>query len=348
MLKRTICFVAAILLILALASITLKTFLYRENLEEFKETRPYFGAYFTIDFRYDPKVVNVGKVTEECWRKLDVIEFNMNSESPQGYLGLINRSVTNTGVQVSDDLYHVLRDAIQYSRRTGGAFDITVRPLVQLWKQAAARNSLPTSSEITAALEKTGSKYIRLEKNNRVVLTKPGMKLDLNAIAPAFAVDLITRILEKYGIRNFMVDGSGEISCKGDQSGQQGWRVGVHDPSGKNGEEVLGILRLKDSAVSTSGNYERFYLIGGKKYSHIIDPRTGQPANRVVSATVVAPTAEEANAYSTPLCVLGGKEGIKRVSAVKGVEALVLENRDGNIISYESRGYRKFLASKQK
>lgn len=346
MLNRKRYLVVAAVLILALGFFAVKVSFYRGKLEEFKETRPYFGAYFTVYCRYDPKLTNIREVAEECWRKLDVIQLNMNSESSQGYLGLINRSVQDTGVQVSDDLYHILRDAIWYSRKTGGAFDITVRPLVQLWKQAAAKNTLPAPAEIAAALERTGSKYVRLERNNTVVLTRPGIKLDLNAIAPAFAVDLVSRILIKHGIQNFMVDGSGEIYCKGDQSGERGWRVGVHDPSGKNGKEVLGVLRLKDSAVSTSGNYERFYLIGGQKFSHIIDPRTGQPANGVVSATVIAPTAEEANAYSTSLCVLGSQEGLARVSALKGVEAMILEIHDGKNISFETREYKKFLTVK--
>lgn len=339
-------FVVLTVLAFALVVLAVKVFPRGERLEEYKETRSYFGAYFTVDCRYDPKLTDMRKAAGECWRKLDVIQLNMNSESTQGYLGLINHSLPNTGVQVSDDLYHILRDAIEYSRRTRGAFDVTVRPLVQLWKQAAAKNMLPTQEELSAALEVTGSKYIRLEANNTVVLTRPGMKLDLNAMAPAFAVDLVARILTEHKIKHFMVDGSGEICCKGNQSGEQGWRVGVHDPSGNNGERILDILRLKNSAVSTSGDYERFYLIDGQKYSHIIDPRTGRPANEVVSATVIAPTAEEANAYSTPLCVLGGKEGIALAGGVKGLEALILEKRDGKIISYETRGYRKFLIPK--
>ena len=343
MLKRTSVIFAC--LVLVAGFLALKVFPKGEKLEEYKETRPYFGAYFTIDCRYDKKLTDIRAVTGECWRKLDVIQMNMNSESPMGYLGLINRSIPNAGVQVSDDLYVILHDAIEYSKWTGGAFDITVRPLVQLWKQAEAKNALPTPEELDAVLGRTGSEYISLGSNNTVVLTKSGMKLDLNAIAPAFAVDLVARILTDHGIKHFMVDGSGEISCKGDQPGQRGWRVGVHDPSGKN-DGVSDILRLENVAVSTSGNYERYYVIAGQKYSHIIDPRTGRPANEVISATVIAPTAEEANAYSTSLCVLGGKEGIKLVSDRKGVEALVVEKLDGETVSAETSKFRNYRAPK--
>ncbi len=347
MLKSKHSFVVIAVLVLSLGALVLRVFSLGGKLEEYKETRPYFGAYFTIQCRYNNKLTDIQKVTDECWRKLDVIQLNMNSESPLGYLGLINRSIPNAGVQVSDDLYHILHAAIEYSGRTRGAFDITVRPLVQLWKQAAVKNILPTPEELSGALEKTGSEHIRLENNNTVVLTKPGMKLDLNAIAPAFAVDLVVRILTEHGIKNFMVDGSGEISCQGNQPGQRGWRVGVHDPaSAKSGESVSDVLRLENAAVSTSGNYERFYTIQGQEYSHIVDPRTGRPANEVVSATVIAPTAEEANAYSTSLCVLGGKEGINLVSSNKGLEALVLEKQDGKTVSFETRGYRKFRVAK--
>ncbi len=315
-------------------------------LEDYNETRAYFGAYFTVHCRYDNKLTDIHAATEKCWRKLDEVQVNMNATSTQGFLGLVNRADPNRGVQVSNDLYRIIADAISYSERTEGAFDITVYPLVQLWKRAAKQDKLPAQSEIDDTLQKVGSKFIRLDPDNTVILTQPGVSLDLNAIAPAFAVDRVAEILEENQVVNYMVDGSGEIRCKGDQEGQRGWRVGVQDPTKQHDQGVIDILILKDCAVSTSGNYERFYTIQGKRFSHIIDPRSGYPANGVVSATVIAPTAEEANAFSTPLCVLGGKAGMKLLSASKNVEAYVLEDVDGRLVPSETPGYHRFRTSR--
>ena len=201
-------------------------------LEEYNQTRPYFGAYFTVHCRYDKKLTDIGPVMEKCWRKLDEVQVNMNADSTQGFLGMINRAGPNNGVQVSDDLYRIIGDAVAYSRRTENAFDITVHPLVQLWKRAAKNDRLPTQSEIDVTLQSVGCKFIRLDPANTIVLTRPGMRLDLNAIAPAFAVDRIAQLLDENKVEHYMVDGSGEIRCKGDQLGQQGWRVGERDGRG--------------------------------------------------------------------------------------------------------------------
>lgn len=316
------------------------------KLEEYKETRPYFGTYFTVRCLYDKNLTDIQATMAECWQMLDDVQLNMNAASPMGYLTRINRSQPDAGSDVNDDLYRIIQDSVEFSRKAEGAFDITVRPLVELWKQAVKENVVPKKEDLEIALEKIGSDFIRLGPGNRVALMKPGMKLDLNAIAPAFAVDRAAEILTRNRIEHFMVDGSGEIYCKGNQPGERGWRVGVQDPTKKPDENVIDILSLKNYGVSTSGNYERFYTINGKRYSHIIDPRTGQPANGVISATVIAPTAEEANAFSTALCVLGSEKGIALIESIRGVEALVMEDRNGKAVISQTQNYPVFRVSR--
>jgi len=315
----------------------------RGVLEEYKETRYYFGTHVKIQCLYDKKAYPIERVISKCWQKMDEIQVTMNSHSTVGYVAQVNESGYTAGVQVSDDFYRIVGDAIEYTRKTRGTFDITVMPLLRLWKKAEEEGAPPVKKEIEIALENVGAtKFIKLEGGNRVRLTKAGVQIDLGAIAPPFAVDAVAKILTDNKIQHFMLDGGGEIVCRGNQPGQNGWRIGVQDPVRKSGESIMDILRLEDCAVSTSGNYERFYTIQGRRYSHVIDPRTGQPAQNVISATVIAPTAEEANAFSTALCVLGGKNGIAWIHSIPDVQAMILETKNGKIVRYATRGYRAY------
>lgn len=308
----------------------------KNKIIEYKETQALFGTYVTIHCFYDNKKDILGAI-EESWKRLKEIQTSMNALSVGGYVARINKS-GHTGIQVSDNLYRLLKRAIKLSNLTHGAFDITVFPLVELWKEAEQSQQLPDDAALTKAKNKVDYRHIKLKKDNVVFLKKIGMKIDLGAIAKGYAVDEVAKILTKNKIKNFLIDAGGDIYCSGKYKGQKKWEIGIQDP--KNKTKIVDVLKIKNAAVTTSGNYERFYNLNGKKYSHIINPITGYPQSTVISSTVIAPTAEEADALSTALSVMGGKKGIKLINSLPHIEAMIVENKKGQLKEYRSKGYK--------
>jgi thiamine biosynthesis lipoprotein len=306
------------------------------NLKEYNETKKYFGAYVTIRFFYDSKR-EISSVVEKCWEKINLIQQEMNADSVTGDLARINKSGFK-GVEVHQETYRLIKDSLELSRLSRGAFDVTVFPLVELWRDAAAKGRLPDKESLDAVKGKVGYQNIRLKEPNLVFLAKQGMKIDLGAIASGFACDEIAAILDASGIRHFLIDTAGEIFCRGREAGRTPWRIGVQDPVDK--DKVLLAIELSDRCVSTSGNYEKFTIIEGARYSHIIDPVSGYPQQGVISATVIAGTGKEADALSTALSVLGGKKGIDLIKSLKDVQAMIMESENGRTVTYATEDFR--------
>lgn len=228
---------------------------------------------------------------------------------------------------------------------------MTVYPLVQLWKNAAVNNHLPDKDSIEIAKSKVGFQHFQQFEPDQVKFLKKGMMIDLGSPASGYFCDEVASIMEAYGVKHFMVDGGGEIFCRGLNKGEFPWKVGVQDPFNK--EKVLMDVLLDDRGISTSGDYERFSTIAGENFAHIIDPRTGLPQKGAASVTVIADTAQAANELSTALCVMGGAKGIEFIRAlndgayfsvmgrnVGNVEALIVENVDGRIIFFRTDLFR--------
>lgn len=309
----------------------------KKELSEYKETQALFGSYVTIHCLYDEREDILG-VVEEGWRRLKEIQISMNALSVGGYVARINKSGYD-GVQVSDDVYRLLKRSLEFSDLTRGAFDITVFPLVELWKNAARSRQFPDETAVTNVKKKVGYQNLKLKNDNIVSFKVSGMKIDLGAIAKGYAVDEVVKIFTKNKIKNFYIDAGGDIYCGGKYKKKKKWTVGVQDP--RNKTKIIDVLRIEDAAVTTSGNYERFISLNGKKYSHIIDPVTGYPQDGVISSTVIAPTAEKADALSTALSVMGGKKGIKLINSLSHVEAMIIEDKGGKLKKYRSKGYKK-------
>lgn len=310
-----------------------------QGLREYKETRPYLGAYVTIKCSYDADQESPASMAiQKCWSRMDEIQAKMNAYAQEGDVAKINRGGFQ-GVSVHQDVFRLLKDSLFFSQLTDGAFDVTVFPLVELWKDAAAQGRFPDQAAIAEAKAKVGYQNLRLEEPDRVMLAKPGMKIDLGGIVSGFACDEIAAIMRSYGIKNFLVDTGGEILCQGKNKGQEPWLIGIQDPQHK--EKILMTMELKDSCVSTSGNYEKFYTLEGEKLSHIIDPRSGYPQKDIISATVIAKTGEQADALSTALCVLGSEKGMPLIRRLDDVEVLIVENRDGKTSKSQTPGFLK-------
>lgn len=197
---------------------------------------------------------------------------------------------------VSSDLYKVLDKSMEISLRTGGAFDVSASPVVRLWREARRTGTLPDSKALNIALERVGYEKIVLSELHRTVsLQQKGMQLDLGGIAKGYANDEAIKVFSQFGVESAMVEAGGDISVSGPPPGTQGWAIKVRGHS----DAIL----LANGAISTSGDTEQFVEIGGVRYSHVVDPRTGLGVTSRVQATVIAPVGLTTDPWATALCV---------------------------------------------
>ena len=225
-------------------------------------------------------------------------------------------------VRVSPELYYILRKSQDLSRRSDGAFDITVGLLVKLWRTARKSGKLPEQSEIDAGRKLVGWRKVIIDPKARTVrLETPGMQLDLGGIAKGYACEEAVRVLKEHGITSALVEMGGDIVASGSPPGKSGWEIIV-------GPDSYRRLVLSNLAVSSSGDTEQFVEIGGKRYSHIVDPRTGLGLTDRIAVTIIAPTGTLSDGLSTAVSVLGEEKGRALVKQYPRVKALIRRAAD--------------------
>lgn len=231
--------------------------------------------------------------------------------------------------KVSKETFDVLKRSKKFHELSYGAFDITIGPLVKRWGFFdKEERPLPTKGEIADLRRLCGSVHLFLDDKKREVSKRfPQLEVDLGAIAKGYAVDLALEALKKAGVDSATVNSGGNIGFLGTSSKGDAWEIGIKDPLNPN--QLLGVLKIKEGAVATSGNYENFFDINGKRYAHIIDPRNGWPVQGVLSVTVVAPTAMDADALSTTLFVMGPKLGLPLAEKLNAKALFVLDKGNG-------------------
>ncbi|MBD3285017.1 FAD:protein FMN transferase [candidate division WOR-3 bacterium] len=219
-------------------------------------------------------------------------------------------------VVASEELAGLLSQSIEISNLSNGAFDPTVYPILQVWGfYDTTENRIPTETEIGKALSLVDWKSVEVS-GDRIITNGAG--LDLSAIAKGYAVDRAAAVLADKGIRTALIDAGGDIRCVGRKQGN--WIIGIKHP---RNEGLLGTIEIIEGSVATSGDYENYFEIDGRRYHHLMDPRTGRPAAEVISATVIAPTALQADAWATALFVMG-KQGLNTLEEIEGLEGLVV------------------------
>jgi len=250
----------------------------------------------------------------------------LSNWSKSSEVARVNEMAARRPVPVSDDLFAALAAGVEWHQRTGGAFDITISPLLALWRQCGSENCLPTEEELARVRALVGADRLVLDAGKRTVrVPVEGMRLDLGGLGKGLCADEVTKLLRERGVTGALVAVAGDIHALGTRANGKPWRIGIQDPrQPDNPEALLGTLELTDMAVSTSGNYQRFVEIQGKRYSHIVDPRTGMPANDVPSVTVIGPDALTTDIMGTALSVLGVQEGLLLVESMPGVEAIFI------------------------
>ncbi|MBF0385624.1 MAG: FAD:protein FMN transferase [Candidatus Omnitrophica bacterium] len=316
----------------------------RPGLEKYTESRPLMGTIVKVTACVDKeKKKQIKDVYDKVWEKLAYLESNLGIYNEAGDVYRINHSLEKE-IEVSEDTYALIASAKGYNLITLGAFNIAVYPLIELWKDSEKNQVLPQNKMIEDRLSLIDNDNIELLGNNKIKLLDKEAKIDLGAIAPGYSADVASSLLRESGITSFFVDAGGEIFASGENCEGKPWKAGIYDPISK--ENLLRVIHLKDNAVSTSGDYERYFNINDRKYSYIIDPRRGLPEEAVISATVIAPKAVAADALSTAMCILGDEERLNLMEELgDGYASLVLKKTpEGNLEVVESPNFKKFIS----
>ncbi len=255
-------------------------------------------------------------------RRLDRMLSNYRSDSEWS---AVNRYAAEAPVKVSPELFRLLSACVDYSSRSEGAFEISVGPLMKTWGFYKGTGNLPAPAEVKSSLEKVGYRYISLDAANQTVrFAKKGVELDPGGIGKGYAVDRMAEILKGKGVETALISGGGSsIYAMGAPPGESGWNVKVRDPRDetKTAIEVF----LKNESMSTSGSYEKFFMAEGRMYSHIMDPRTGYPAEGMIAVSVIAPKTLDSEAWTKPVFILGRKWAAQHIP--KGFRAVVCEDK---------------------
>lgn len=281
----------------------------------------------------------IGAAVRQALERVDALMSTYRADSE---VSRLNRHESSEPLAVSAETHAVLSAAQAVSSATGGAFDVTVGPLVDAWGFGPPETSEPPSAEtVRGLMERTGWQKLVLDTQSPAVRkTVPQLRIDLSAIAKGYAVDLVAEALERLGHRNYLVEVGGEVRAAGRRDAGRPWRIGVERPE-STGRGVHRILQLSDTAVATSGNYRNFREADGQRFGHVLDPRTGRPtANRVVSATVLDPSAMRADALATALLVLGESEGMALAEREDLAVLLLVEDAGESLREFKSPKFR--------
>jgi len=285
--------------------------------------RPLMGMVWKLEVLDHGEPEKARRVIDSAFAEVARIDRLMSEYKPESPVSAINDSAGKAAVAVPTELVEMLKRGKRYSEISGGAFDLTWRGMGPIWRLGDGFVP-PTEAAVKAALRNVNHRELEIE-GDRVRLARAGMSLGLGGIAAGYAVDRAARILTEGGFPDSLVDSSGDILVSGNR-GDRGWRLGVQHPRKERGQ-LLGVVELSGGkALATSGDYERFRMVGGIRYHHIIDTRTGWPANQCQSVTVIAPSTEQADALSTTIFVLGPERGLELARA-EGVDVLLVDSQ---------------------
>jgi len=278
---------------------------------------------------------------------LQSLDASMSTYKPDSELNRLNRQPVGEPFAASADLLQVLMLSKQAFQVTHGAFDPTLGPLVDLWGfgPVDTGDRVPSESELKEALESIGLDHLAIDESAGRVLKRKYIDLDLSGIVPGYAADRVSDLLDSLGLKNYLVDLGGELRGSGQNGKGTVWEIGIEVPSVEH-TGVERVLALRDVSVATSGDYRNFFERDGMHYSHIIDPASGHPvSNGVASATVITPTAAEADALSTGFMVLG-KDASLKIADERGIALLLLVKEGDAFVEYSSAAFAPYLSER--
>lgn len=247
---------------------------------------------------------------QEIINEIRRIENLISEWRPQTQISEVNQNAGIRPVKVDREVFELTRRAIRYSEFSQGAFDVSIAAMDKIWRFDGSMTEMPAEEAIRKSVERVGYRHIVLDSAaSTIYLALPGMKIGFGSIGKGYAADMGRELMQSLGVQGGIVNASGDLSAWGIPPNGKAWKIGIYNPF--KPRKILKILKIKEASVATSGSYEKYAEINGKRYSHIIDPKTGYPSTGLTSVTVTGPTAEFANALSTSVMVMGEKEGKK-------------------------------------
>ena len=297
------------------------------QLEVFKKEMKLMGNQFEITV--------VASVAEWAYKHIDEaideisrIEDLLSTFKEDSETNLINRNAGIQPVKVSDEVYSLIERSIRISSITQGSFDISYGSIdKRLWNFDKTMTSLPGSSIAKKMVRLINYKNIILDQVNKTIFLKEkGMRIGFGGIGKGYAAEMAKAIMIRNGVTSGIVNASGDLAAWGNQPNGNPWTIGIVHPD--LASQPFSYMNITDGAVATSGNYEKFVIIGGKKYSHTIDPKTGLPVTGIKSVTIISPNAEICDALATPVTILGIKNGIDLINQLKHVECIIIDDNN--------------------
>ncbi len=313
----------AVLVLLFVGAVGCRSPQAQVELRRFDFSSPQMGTLFTISL-FAPNEQVGRTAADAAFRRVAALEEIMSDYQADSELMQLCDQPWGRPVPVSQDLFRIFEQAEFFSRKSGGAFDVTIGPCVRLWRFARKRHTLPAPAEIRDAKARVGFQNLRLDaRAQTATLLVPGMRLDLGGIAKGYAADEALKLLKGMGISRALVAASGDIAIGEPPPGETGWRVALSAIDAKDSGKTTQTIRLRNAGISTSGDTEQFIEIEGVRYSHIIDPATCLGLTRRIQATVIAPNAITTDAMATAVCILGPERGLKTIDSIPGAAAVV-------------------------
>ncbi|MDY0092175.1 MAG: FAD:protein FMN transferase [Candidatus Vecturithrix sp.] len=265
-----------------------------------------------------------------AYTEIGRIESLLSRYSPESQISLVNQSAGKEQFpSVAHEVFAIVQRSLDYAVMTDGLFDMTIGPVIDAWSIGTPRERIPDQAELHQLLHLVDYRKIVMKSEQGIRLPEPGMALDLGGIAKGYAIDQAIAILREHGVIMALVNAGGDIRCLGTKADGTPWRVGIQHPREKT--EISGVVSLRDAAVATSGDYERYFLQQGIRYHHIIDPGTGMPARACQSVTIVAQTAEQADVLATAVFVMGPERGLAFLNEHPGIEGMIVR-ADGEFL----------------
>ncbi len=311
------------------------------KLERFEFEQKHMGMPYKLLF-YAADQQTANRMAEATFARIHELDLCLSDYLPDSELNRLSATSPSTSpVKVSDDLWNVLQHARTISAASGGAFDVTIGPMVLLWRRSKRQIELPSAQRIADAKAATGYAGMLLDPTKKTVqLTKPKMRLDVGGIGCGYACDEAMKVLQANGIEHALIDASGDILVSAPPPGKTGWRIGLAKLERPN-DPPSRFVNLKNAALTTSGDAYQHVEIDGKRYSHIVDPRTGLGLTESCVVTVVAPRCIDADAWTKPVCVLGPEQGFPLIDKIPGAAAISMRQVDGKIVTSQSSGWQR-------
>ncbi|MGQ2983862.1 FAD:protein FMN transferase [Flavobacterium sp.] len=268
------------------------------------------------------------------------IEHLISDWMPGTQISEVNRNAGIKPVKVDKEVFDLTERALQFSRITDGAFDISFAAMDRIWKFDGSMTEMPSPEAVKRSVEKVGYKNVILNREDQTIfLKKEGMKIGFGALGEGYAADKVKQMMIDKGVQAGIVNGSGDMNTWGKQPNGEAWTVGITNPINKN--KVFAVVPLHESAVTTSGSYEKFVVFNGKRYAHIINPVTGYPASGLCSVTVFGASAEMCNGFSTSIMVLGKDVGLNLINQIPGLSCIVVTD-EGEVFASKNIDLKKY------